>query len=151
MKIRILEYRPPRIAMALLLVAGLIQVLAPIQGLHLFSSPLLAATLGAGGFVVMMWAWWQFQRNKVAICPTEKTDYLITDGIYRYTRNPMYLGMIAMLLGVATFFGTLPYYAVVVAYFAIIDRSFCPYEEDKLSITFGNDYEKYRSRVRRWI
>ena len=99
----------------------------------------------------MMLAWWQFKERKVAICPTASTNYLITDGIYRLTRNPMYLGMVTMLGGVAVFFGTLPFYAVTIVYFILIDRSFCPYEEEKLLATFERDYDAYRSKVRRWV
>ena len=99
----------------------------------------------------MMLAWWQFKERKVAICPTADTDYLITDGIYRLTRNPMYLGMVTMLGGVAVFFGILPFYALTIVYFILIDRWFCPYEEEKLLVTFGRDYDSYRSKVRRWV
>lgn len=83
--------------------------------------------------------------------PNEATHYLITDGIYRLTRNPMCLGMIAMLLGVAAYFGSLPFYVAAIAYFLIIDRVFCAYEESKLAASFGREYEAYRSRVRRWL
>jgi len=145
---KILEYRPPRIAMTLLLVAAAIHLLAPI---HLYASFVIAIALGTSGFAVMMWAWWQFQQYEVAICPTEKTDRLITDGVYRFTRNPMYLGMLMMLAGIAAWFGTLPFYFAVIALFAIINQSFCPYEESKLEAAFGRSYETYKSQVRRWI
>jgi protein-S-isoprenylcysteine O-methyltransferase Ste14 len=99
----------------------------------------------------MMMAWWQFKERKVAICPTASTSHLITDGIYRFTRNPMYLGMVTMLGGVAVFFGTLPFYVVTIVYFVLMDRLFCLYEEKKLVATFGRDYASYRSKVRRWL
>lgn len=99
----------------------------------------------------MMLAWWQFKERKVAICPTASTDHLITDGIYRITRNPMYLGIVTMLGGVAVFFGTLPFYAVTIVFFVAMDRGFCPYEEDKLVVVFGDDYVSYNSKVRRWL
>ena len=99
----------------------------------------------------MIQAWWQFRQTDVAICPTEKTTELITDGIYRFTRNPMYLGMVMMLTGVAMFVGTLPFYVAAVALFAILNFVFCPYEEEKLSRTFGSRFEQYRGRARRWL
>jgi protein-S-isoprenylcysteine O-methyltransferase Ste14 len=148
---KFLEYRPPRIAMALLAIAAAFHFFMQVQSVHLFSSILLAIALGAGGFAVMMWAWWQFQQHKVAICPTDPTDFLIQDGIYAYTRNPMYHGMVLMLLAGAILFVTLPFYIAAIAYFIVIDRIFCPYEEEKLLDTFGRDYETYRSRVRRWF
>lgn len=147
----LIKYRPPRIAMLLMLVAAAIHFLVPLPAVYLYSSIIIAASLGVIGFAVMMWAWWQFEKHEVAICPTDATDHLITDGVYRFTRNPMYLGMIMMIFGIAVFFGTLPFYAAVAAYFAIINWAFCPYEEEKLVRVFGREYEDYRSRVRRWL
>jgi len=151
MTIRVIEYRPPRIAMALLTIATVLHVLLPAQSSYRYSSIYLSGALVSAGFTVMMLAWWQFKERKVAICPTASTSYLITDGIYRLTRNPMYLGMVTMLGGVAVFFGTLPFYVVTIVYFVLMDRLFCLYEEKKLVATFGRDYASYRSKVRRWL
>jgi len=151
MNTRILTVRPPRIAMALVVVATTVQWLMPFHSTAIYSSAILAVVLGLSGFGVMMWAWWQFQQQQVAICPTEKTARLITDGIYRVTRNPMYLGMTMMLAGLAVWFGTLPLYCAAAIFFVIVDQAFCPYEEAKLTSAFGEDYKQYRSGVRRWI
>jgi len=148
---KLIEYRPPRMAMALLVVATVFHLSLPSQSLFRFSSIYLSGVLASAGFSIMILAWWQFKVRKVAICPTEATEFLITDGVYRFTRNPMYLGMVTMLGGVAVFFGTLPFYAVTVVYFVVMDRLFCRYEEEKLVATFGRDYERYKLNVRRWI
>jgi len=108
---KLIEYKPPRIAMALLIFATVFHASFPVQSSYLYSSTFLSVALVSAGLAVMMLAWWQFKERKVAICPTADTHYLITDGIYRLTRNPMYLGMVTMLVGVAVFFGTLPFYA----------------------------------------
>lgn len=147
----LLKYRPPRIAMALILGAAVMHLLTPVVSLHIFSSAFASVAFALSGFSTMMWAWWQFQQRKVAICPTEATAHLITDGIYRVTRNPMYLGIVMMLTGIAMYFGTLPFYFAVIVYILIIDRAFCHYEEQKLLDTFGSEYAEYRSRVRRWL
>ena len=147
----LVQYRPPRIAFLLLALAAVIHVSFPLQLSLLLSSGYLAGTMVSAGFVVMMLAWWQFKERKIAICPTEPTLGLITDGAYRFTRNPMYLGMVLMLIGVAFLFGTLPFYVAAAVYFLLIDRWFCRYEEEKLLATFGEAYERYKSRVRRWI
>jgi protein-S-isoprenylcysteine O-methyltransferase Ste14 len=114
-----------------------------------------SAWLGLGallaGFAIMMQAWWQFRQNDVAICPTAPTQRLLTDGIYTLTRNPMYLGIVLMLSGIAIGFGTLPFVLAAIAWWAVIQFAFCPYEEQKLLNTFGNEYRRYRARVRRWI
>ena len=88
----------------------------------------------------MVFAWWQFKKRAVAICPTDTTAHLITDGVYRFTRNPMYLGIVLMLSGAATMFGTLPFYAAALGFFGVMDRLFRRYEEEKLTATFGREY-----------
>jgi protein-S-isoprenylcysteine O-methyltransferase Ste14 len=122
--IRFIEFRPPRIAMSLLAVATAFHVLLPVSWPFNYSASYLSGVMVSAGFTIMMLAWWQFRVRKVAICPTVNTDHLITDGIYRFTRNPMYLGMLIMLAGVAFFFGTLPFSAATAVYFVIIDRCF---------------------------
>ena len=151
MNTNLIEYRPPRIAMAFLAIAAVFHWLAPLPAPHLYSSIYLGGVLVSAGFAIMMWAWWQFQQRKVAICPTQATESLITDGVYRLTRNPMYLGMVLMLIGAAACIGSLPFYLAATVYLVVIDRLFCRFEERKLTRTFGHEYEDYRSKVRRWL
>lgn len=99
----------------------------------------------------MMRAWWQFRVKKIAICPTDKTDDLITDGIYHLTRNPMYLGITMMLFGLGAWVGTAPFFAAATGFFVVMNGVFCPYEEAKLTVAFGHNYEQYAAHVRRWL
>jgi protein-S-isoprenylcysteine O-methyltransferase Ste14 len=151
MTARLVEFRPPRIAMLLVLIAALAHWTLGTRSIPLFSDTLLATVLGGGGFTIMMWAWWLFRKAETAICPTELNDSLVTSGIYRLSRHPMYLGMILMLAGLATLVGTLPFYLAALTFYLVIETVFRPYEEAKLLDTFGADYTTYRERVRRWI
>lgn len=144
-------FRPPRIAMALAAAAA---------GLHWLTADLLAfrltsrlggVALIAFGLCVMLHAWWLFKAAHVAIGPTARTTRLVTRGAYRVTRNPMYLGLVSMMTGLAVLVGSLPFYAAALAYFIVIDRAFCRYEEAKLAAGFGTEYVAYMSRVRRWL
>lgn len=145
------SYRPPRIAFVMLALAVALHWVWPHADTVVFAAPWAGATFLLAGFATMMWAWWLFRRHAVAICPTAPTERLLTRQIYALTRNPMYLGMIAMMLGVAFCFGTLPFYMAALAYFVFIDRVFCQYEEEKLEAAFGDEYRQYRTRVRRWL
>lgn len=151
MNATLVTYRPPRIAFVMLALAAALHWTVPIAHVVIFEAPWTGAAFLLAGFSVMMWAWWLFQRHAVAICPTAPTDRLLTRGIYAMTRNPMYLGMISMMLGVALTFGTLPFNIATLAYLVFIDRVFCAYEEAKLEATFGDEYRRYRARVRRWM
>lgn len=148
---RMLQYRPPRIAMTLLLFATALQLLAPRAWPVLPSSVVGGALFALLGFSVMLRAWWLFREQQTAICPTAKTTTLIRSDVYRLTRNPMYLGMVLMLLGLAIATGGVFYYVVSLAFFLIIDFVFCPYEETKLAGVFGNEFAHYVREVRRWL
>jgi protein-S-isoprenylcysteine O-methyltransferase Ste14 len=151
MKIQIIDYRPPRIAQLFVLTAALLQWVTPLNQLHVYSNQVLGIILGIGGFGVMVWGWWLFKRFDTAICPTAKTDHLVTSGVYRVSRNPMYLGVVSMLLAVAIFIGTFPFYLATAAYFLVLNSVFCPYEENKLAEVLGDKYISYKNNVRRWF
>jgi protein-S-isoprenylcysteine O-methyltransferase Ste14 len=148
---RMLQYKPPRIAFMLLAAAAALQLAGPAAW---YSLP---ASIGAGcaivllGFGIMTRAWWLFRISGTAICPTAATTTLLTDDIYRLTRNPMYLGIVMMLLGTAVATGGLFFYIAALLFFLIIDFAFCPYEEAKLEQGFGSSFLAYRQRVRRWL
>jgi len=149
--IRLVHHRPPRIAMSLLVIAILLSILPNLAlSLH---RPLYATALliGLAGFALMIRAWWLFKAANTAICPTRRSCSLVTHDVFSVTRNPMYLGMSMMLTAVALGVGTAPFYAATLAYFLILDRVFCPYEEQKARLEFGDIFENYAQRVRRWI
>lgn len=148
---RIILYKPPRIALGLLAGATLVQLLAPADGFRVSALPLAALSLGTLGFLIMLRAWWLFRRRKNPICPTAGTTVLITDDVYRLSRNPMYLGIVLMLAGVALYTGGPAFYAAAATFWAIINFTFCPYEETKLDSLFGEQFARYRARVRRWL
>ena len=150
---QMLTYRPPRIALALLATAGALQLTLSAA----WTLPQLPSSLGGAGllaalgFLIMLRAWWLFRVQKTAVCPTAHTSVLITDDIYSLTRNPMYLGILLMLLGTAIGSGGLFFYIATLLFFLIIDRVFCPYEEAKLAYAFSDEFRRYRNRVRRWL
>jgi len=148
---KIIHYRPPRISMLFLVLASAMQWVLPPVRVEVFTSPILAVYTAVAGFTAMIWAWWLFQKAETAICPTADSAVLVTTGVYRVTRNPMYLGMVLMMGGMALWFGTLPYYLAAVLYFLVINQFFCPFEEQQLIAAFGREYSEYRRNVRRWV
>ncbi len=148
---RLIAYRPPRIAMLLVLLAGLIHFLVPWPTYPLPASLDVAVVVGCSGLGSMLWAWWVFKKQGTAICPTAKTTVLITDGIFTLSRNPMYLGMLMMLLALGIGSGAMSFYFAAFLFFGIIEHAFCPYEERKLTQLFGDDFVAYQNNVRRWI
>jgi len=148
---KMLAYKPPRIAMTLLAIAALAQFILPVDWpqLPVFFYP--GAVFALLGFGIMIRAWWLFRQHQTAICPTAETTSFITRDIYRMTRNPMYLGMIFIVSGIAFLAGSWFYYFVAGAYALILNNVFCRYEERKLLDQYGDEYIDYTARVRRWI
>jgi protein-S-isoprenylcysteine O-methyltransferase Ste14 len=120
------------------------------EGLR-FSTPSVGAGTAAARFAIMLWAWGLFKLKGIPVCPSAKSGVLTTRGPFRFSRNPMYLGMTAILFGAAMWMGTPPFYAAAAIFFILIDRAFIPCEEQKLENAFGAEYSRYRNSVRRWL
>lgn len=93
----------------------------------------------------------RFLRSRTPIIPVRPAKRLVTDGPYRFSRNPMYLGMAGAYAGAAVATGVLWALPFLPAVVSVIDRQVIPREERHLADTFGEEYERYRSKVRRWL
>jgi protein-S-isoprenylcysteine O-methyltransferase Ste14 len=93
----------------------------------------------------------RFQRHGTPVNPARAAEALVTDGPYRFTRNPMYLGMGCAYAGAALAAEALWSLALLPLVLLIVDRVIIPREEAHLAAMFGEEYERYRGRVRRWL
>jgi len=100
---------------------------------------------------VNLWADRLLKQKGTSVKPFEPTSVLIVDGPFRFSRNPMYLGMVLILAGIALALGTLSPWLVVPVFMWQIMRRFIVAEEAKLAAAFGNRYIEYRRKVRRWL
>ena len=93
-----------------------------------------------------------FRREETEISPISASNRkLVTIGPYRFTRNPMYLGLVILTLGIAIWVGAWPMFIAPVALFATANWVHIPFEEAKMRRQFGATYEDYVRCVRRWI
>jgi protein-S-isoprenylcysteine O-methyltransferase Ste14 len=122
-----------------------------VGGPSLLRLPWPGAALAAAGFGVMLWGVRTFAAAKTTIKPYEKSRVVVTGGPYRFTRNPMYLGMVAMLGGLALALGTPGPWAALVAHAATLQWRFIRNEERALTAALGEPYQRYRRTVRRWL
>jgi protein-S-isoprenylcysteine O-methyltransferase Ste14 len=93
----------------------------------------------------------QFKRAGTAVKPFEPSSALVTDGVFRFSRNPMYLGMVLVLLGLGVALGNAISFVVVPVFAWLIAVRFIGPEEKLMAEQFGDAYEAYRSKVRRWL
>jgi protein-S-isoprenylcysteine O-methyltransferase Ste14 len=92
-----------------------------------------------------------FKRAGTPVFPFAPSTALVITGWYRFTRNPMYLGMVIVLAGVAILAGSLGAWLPLPLFIAIIEWRFIRGEERFLEEIFGQQYRDYCARVRRWI
>lgn len=115
---------------------------------------LLIAGLCAGfGVIVSILGVWAFRQAKTTVNPVkpEKASSVVTRGIYSYTRNPMYVGLTAVLLGWAIRLSVPWVFLGPVAFVLYMTRFQIIPEERVMSSKFGRAYDDYRLRVRRWF
>jgi protein-S-isoprenylcysteine O-methyltransferase Ste14 len=112
----------------------------------------LAFPLWAIGGIILLWSFWNFLvQGRGTPAPIDAPKELVATGFYRYVRNPMYVGVLLMLLGHFLWFQ----FAWLIFYAALVFLSFhlfvTLYEEPTLKRNFGASYEEYLRRVPRWI
>ncbi len=92
-----------------------------------------------------------FSKAKTGIVPFSESTKLVVSGAYRFTRNPMYLGMFFCLIGVTLLVNNVLGLLVLLLFFFIIRQKFVLKEEMQMQETFGDDYAQFKARIRRWI
>ena len=92
-----------------------------------------------------------FSKAKTGIVPFIESTKLVVSGAYRFTRNPMYLGMFFCLIGVTLLVNNVVGLLVLLLFFLIIRQRFVLQEEVQMQETFGDDYAQFKARIRRWI
>lgn len=103
------------------------------------------------GLVLLLLAGGLFKQAGTDLVPFKNVSALVTTGIYRYTRNPMYLGMAAILLGCGITVGAALSLLVAPVFMVIIELRFIRPEEEMLRGLFSEDFPPYCARVRRWL
>ncbi|MFN8672475.1 MAG: isoprenylcysteine carboxylmethyltransferase family protein [Candidatus Sericytochromatia bacterium] len=81
----------------------------------------------------------------------DNPEKLVIDGLYKFTRNPMYLGFLIFLIGFFIILGTLTPVFIVFLFFIITDNWYIKFEELKLIDKFGENYLTYKKNVRKWL
>ena len=92
-----------------------------------------------------------FREVRTTVKPFEESSTLVTNGVFRFSRNPMYLGFMLILLGIALILGSLTPFAIVPVFAILMDQVFIQVEEGMLEVKFGQAWLEYKAKARRWI
>jgi protein-S-isoprenylcysteine O-methyltransferase Ste14 len=152
---RVLELKVPPLAVGALLAALIWLVSQIVPGFN-FVFPgreFLALTSGIAGAMIIVLGVASFRRAKTTINPMkpESSSSLVISGIYKLSRNPMYLGFLLVLVGWAVLLSNALAFVFVPAFIFYMNRFQIDPEEKALAGKFGQEFLDYKSRVRRWL
>jgi len=142
---------PPVVALMFIVIAYFLGRFAPLP----FSAPVILRYIGLAitfvGFLLAIAALIEFRKARTTLDPHGSAKHLVTSGIYRFTRNPIYLGFLLMVIGLPLNSGL--YWGIVLApfYIFMMNRLIIQHEEAYLEKKFGKTYTGYMARVRRWL
>jgi protein-S-isoprenylcysteine O-methyltransferase Ste14 len=152
---RVLELKvpPPAVALVTAVLMWLVSRSAPALAFVFPARNLLVTGLVAVGLIIAISGVVTFRRARTTLNPTkpETSSSLVSWGIYRVTRNPMYLGLLLQLTGWAIFMSNPLAFLFLPAFIVYINRFQIVPEEQALTSLFAREFVAYQSRVRRWL
>ena len=143
------RWMPPRLLLVFAAAGAALHFALPAPAL--LRLPWLGAVVAAAGVALALWGQRTFARAGATIKPFEQSRVLVTSGPYRFTRNPMYLGLVAMAAGLALALGTPAPWVAAGLMAATLQLRFIRNEERALVASLGEPYQAFRARVRRWL
>ena len=150
-----LALKVPPVAQVIITAAAMYGVskMVPALTFSLNGSTALAVGLGVMGMSLGVMGVTQFRIAQTTPNPQalEKVSSLVTSGIYRYSRNPMYLGLVLILLGWAFYLSHFLSFVLLPVFILYMTRFQIQPEEEMMARKFGKTYQAYLNKVRRWI
>ena len=142
---------PPTCLFIAIVAMAALHFLAPAVKLISFPWTLSGIVPFAVGIVLNLLADRAFKIRRTTVKPFKESSALVTGGVFRITRHPMYLGFVMILIGIALFMGSVTPFGVALVFAVLMDVKFIRIEERMLEEKFGELWLKYRREVRRWI
>ncbi len=142
---------PPLVALFFIVLAYFLGRFVPVP----FVVPPILQYIGLAltfiGFLLGIGAFLEFRKARTTLDPHGSAKHLVISGIYRFTRNPIYLGFLLMVIGLPLNSGLIWGLVVAPFYMMTMSRLVIEREEAYLGKKFKNEYTNYASRVRRWV
>jgi len=143
---------PPAVFLNCLVIGSILEwFLPPFRGAFTIAGLVAGLCLLAAGLAFMTWGHGRFKMLGVNVKTIQPASRLVTDGAYRLSRNPMYVGFVAMLAGLGIAVPSLWLCAMCMPFFAYFNWYVIPREEAYLMRRFGPVFTEYHKRTRRWI
>ncbi|WP_371398375.1 isoprenylcysteine carboxylmethyltransferase family protein [Fretibacter rubidus] len=144
---------PPILTVMAIAAVKICHMFVPNLSLNMNGLVLFSYLFFGLGIALLFWAGVLFKFNKTTVNPfkPEKTSTVVNGGPYRISRNPMYLGMLLVLISTAFLWPNYLAFPIIIGFVAYMTAFQIKPEEVALLAQFGPEYQKYMTRVRRWI
>ncbi|MFX1424591.1 MAG: methyltransferase family protein [Promethearchaeota archaeon] len=142
---------PPKYLNIFLLMPIIFHFLLPFERIIPFPYTFTGFILIVFGLIINIWSTRELKSNTTPIDFNKPTVNLVVDGPFSISRNPIYISGVILSFGITVLLGSLFAFIFPVALILILNTYYIPFEEEKLEKTFGEEYIKYKKRVRRWI
>lgn len=145
------ERVPPRYFNLLIIVALILHYLLPIKTIIPKPYSYFGIILIALGLFLNIWSTNHMRKSGTPVEFDEEPRELVTDGPFQISRNPIYLGGLILMIGIAITLGSLITFIFPIALFLILNNVYIPREESILEKSFFEQYRAYLNKVRRWV
>ncbi len=143
--------KPPQLFLITIVVGLLLHLLWPLSFTGGVGTTLLGLSLLSGSTGLMFWADGTFKRWDTAVNPDHSTTKLVQTGPYRFSRNPMYLAFVLIQLGIGLAVGSWWLFLTLLPAWIILRWGVIAREERYLAALFGEQFQAYKTAVRRWL
>ena len=143
--------KPPAIYFISILAGILLQIIYSLPILPFFGLRVVGLLLIGLGLGLSIWGDREFKRHDTAVNPDQPPTILVTTGLYRFSRNPMYVGLTLLQLGLALTLNSWWLVLTLVPALIMMSRGVIDREEQFLAAKFGKRYIDYKNSVRRWL
>ena len=139
---------PPVITLACLGMQFILYMMLPLE---VNLSLLLGLILLIGSVAIIVMAFKELQNYETTYIPDGEPEKLVKTGPFKFTRNPIYLGMFGILIASAFLMQSISAMLIPILFLSIIQNTWIPHEEDKLKDKFPDEWEEYKSSTKRWL
>jgi len=142
---------PPSYLFVSITTMALLHFFVPVSTVVQYPWTLLGIVPFTAGVALNLLADSAFKKAQTTVKPFEMSTTLVTAGVFRISRHPMYLGMVLILIGLAVFMGAYTPFIIILIFVILMEMIFVRTEERMLEQQFGPIWNTYKNKVRKWI
>ena len=142
---------PPLIFLSFLALGYFLNRIYPLPFLQRPLNTIISAIFFAYAALTAGLAFYYIKKSGTNINTRKPTNAIVTHSVYLYSRNPIYLSMVILLIAFASFFNSLWIFFMIPPFMIVIQKCVIEREERYLENKFGTEYLNYKNRVRRWL